>query len=144
VAQAQSEENVKVERATRLFEALFTFFKQDPKGVIGLVHEIADGIVDTIIENEELRKELGYSAGQLKVLAHLFWYHDDKNVVQRAIADSENLEDIMDAISQLAKAYSMLKDGGTTTEEIKKLIDSGTSALYKVIEFIMSTADCDP
>jgi hypothetical protein len=140
----EKEENVNTERAIGLFKALSTFFKQDPKGVIDLVHEIAEGIVDTVTGNGELSKELGFSAGQLKLLSHLFWYHDDKSAVQHAIADPENLENIIDAIAQLAEAYNMLKTDGSSIGDIKNLIERAVSILYEVVEFMIGTADCDP
>jgi len=140
----EKEENVDVERAVNLFKALSTFSKHNPKGVIGLIHEIAEGIVDVVTGNEELSKELAFSAGQLKLLSHLFWYHDDKSAVQHAIADPEILENVMDALAELAEAYNMLKTDGTSIGDIKSLIEKAVAILYEVVEFIVSSADCDP
>ena len=140
----KQEENVDTEKAVNLFGALSTFFKLDPKGVIGLIHEASEDIVDRVTGSEDLKKELGFSAGQLKLLSHFFWYFDDKNVVQQAIANPENLEDVMDAVTELAEAYKMLNSDGAKISDIESLISRAVANLSKVIEYIIGTADCDP
>jgi len=139
------EENIDVESAVSFFKALYNYFRQNPNGLTVLLHNISENLIDTVIENEEFRKELGFTTGQLKVVSDLFWYHDDEEDIQYALSSSPNLEDVLSAIAKLAWAYSRLKSSTEVIPgDIENLIREGASTLYRIIEYIIKGIDCDP
>jgi hypothetical protein len=139
------EENVDVERATSFFRALYNYFKQNPKSITVVLRDISENLIDTIIENGELRKDLGFTAGQLKVVSDLFWYHDDEEIIQQTLINSPNLEDIMNSIAQLATAYTILESNTEIIPgDIENLIKDSASTLYRIIEYIITDTGSDP
>jgi len=139
------EENIDVEQATSFFKALYSYFRQNPNGLTVLLHNISENLIDTVIENEEFRKELGFTTGQLKVASDLFWYHDDEEDIQYALSSSPNLEDTLSAIAKLAWAYSRLKSSTEVIPaDVEDLIREAASTLYRIIEYIIKDIDCDP
>lgn len=134
-----------MKRATRLFEALSDYFRQNPKEVSDLMHEIVNSLINEIINNVEYKKELGYPAGKLEILSNLIWYHDKEDVIQKKLTEPDTLEDVLNAISKLAEAFSFLKSGRSTAEAIEDLINDAVLILYKIVESTISnTSDDDP
>jgi hypothetical protein len=135
----EKEENVNTERAVEFFGALFDYFKENPKTATGLLHILADDVINTIIGNEELRKELGFQAGRLEITSSFIWYHDDSDAIQEKLANPDTLNDVMDAIAKLARAYSKLKGGETVSlQYIQDLIKGAASNLYEILVSIIS------
>jgi hypothetical protein len=61
------------------------------------------------------------------------------------LAEPEVLSDLMDTIAQLAKAYYTIRSKeNTPLEGIENLIDGATSTLYRIVNYIISSADDDP
>jgi len=138
------EENVDVEQAVSFFKALYNYFRQNPNGLTVLLHNISENLIDTVIENEEFRKELGFTTGQLKVVSDLFWYHDDEEDIQYALSSSPNLEDTLSAIASLAWAYNRLKSSTEVIPgDVEDLIREAASTLYRIIEYIIKDIDYD-
>ena len=139
------EENVDVEQAVSFFRGLLAYFKQNPRGLTALLHNVSENLISEIIENGELSKMLGYVAGQLNVISDLIWNYDNEEVVQHALTNSPNLEDVLSAIAHLAWAYARLE---SSTEiipgDIENLIKESASTLYRIIEYIIKDIDCDP
>ena len=139
------EENVDVERAVGFFRALHHYFRANPKAMTSVLHTLSENLIDTITVSEDLNKHLGYAAGQLRVLADLIWYHDDEEAIQHLITNSPNLEDIMNAITHLAWAYSKLKnDKSVIPGEIENLMEDAINTLYRIIEYIVTDTGSDP
>ena len=138
-------EEINVERAVSFFEALLKYFRRYPKALTGVLHGISENLADTIIENGELRKELGVDAGQLKVLSDLIWDHDDNEVIQQIITSSPNLEDLMGVITLLATAYDKLESGeNILLGEISDTIKEANATLYRIIELMIREENEDP
>jgi hypothetical protein len=139
------EENVDVELATSFFKAMLAYFKQNPKGLTVLLHNISENLINEIIENGELSKMLGYTAGQLNVVSDLIWNHDDEEIIQHALTNSPNLEDILSAIARLAWAYSRLVSSTEVIPgDIEGLIKEAASTLYRIIEHVITDTGSDP
>jgi len=139
------EEYVDVELATSFFKAMLAYFKQNPKGLTVLLHNVSENLISEIIENEELSKMLGYTAGQLNVVSDLIWNHDDEEVIQQALTNSPNLEDILSAIARLAWAYSRLVSNTEVIPgDIENLIKEAGATLYRIIEYVIKDIDSDP
>jgi len=139
------EENVDVEGALSFFRALYSYFKVNPKAMSSVLHNVSENLIDTITTSEDLRKHLGFAAGQLRVVSSLIWDHDDKEVVQIALTNSPNLEEVMGAIAELARAYNRLKSGESVIiGEIENLIENAANTLYRIIEYIVTDTGSDP
>ena len=139
------EENIDVEQAVSFFKALYGYFKQNPKGLTALLHNVSENLNDIIIENGELSKMLGYAAGQLNVVTDLIWNHDNEEIIQHALTNSPNLEDTLNAIAHLAWAYARLESNTEIIPgDIENLIKESASTLYRIIEYIIKDIDCDP
>jgi hypothetical protein len=122
------EENVDVDMAVGFFRALYNYFKANPKTMTSLIHNVSENLIDAIAVNGDLRKDLGFVAGQLRVVSSLIWDHDDKEVVQIALTNSPNLEEVMGAIAELARAYNRLKSSESVIiGEIENLIENAAS-----------------
>jgi len=139
------EENVDVEMAVGFFRALHHYFRANPKAMTSVLHTLSENLIDTVTVSEDLRKHLGFAAGQLRVVSDLLWYHDDEEVIQHLITNSPNLEDIMNAITRLAWAYSKLKSDKTVIlGEIENLIEDAVNTLYRIIEYVVTDTGSDP
>jgi len=139
------EENVDVDMAVGFFRALHHYFRANPKAMTSVLHTLSENLIDTITVSEDLKKHLGYAVGQLKVLANLIWYHDDEEVIQHLITNSPILEDIMNAITRLAWAYSKLEnDKGVILGEVENLIEDAANTLYRIVEYIVTDTGSDP
>ena len=138
----EKEENVDVERAVKFFQALSDFSKQNPGAITDLLYDIAGALDDMITVKDELGKRLGHHAGELKVLTRLIWNHHENEAVQQLLAETEVLEDLMDAIAQLAKAYYIIRSNeNAPLEDVENLIDGATSTLYRIVDYIISDDD---
>ena len=136
------EDKVRKDRALRFLDALTDYYRLRPKLVLGLIHDIANDLVDTVNAKEDLKKELGYFVGQFKILANMLWYHDNLNIVQKAIANSQTLEDIIEAIILSAQAYIMLHGNEpANVSYLANLLDDASASLYRFIENILLDAD---
>ena len=143
VSQAEEkEENVDVERAVKFFQALSDFSKQNPGAITELLYDVVNALDDVIIVKDELGKELGHRAGELKALMRLIWNHHKFEAVQQMLAETEVLSDLMDTIAKLAKAYYMIRSNeNAPLEDVKNLIDDATSTLYRIVDYIISDDD---
>ena len=137
----EQEEKEKVDRAVGFSTALSGYFRQRPIEAIVFLHDIVDGLADTIKGSEDLRRDLGYFIGQLEILSYVLWTYDHLNVVQKMVADPDTHEDIIGAIMRSAKAYYMLHSGEPIAiSDVAYLIDKATSSLYKVIASLIIEA----
>jgi len=144
VSQAEEkEENVDVERAVKFFQALSDFSKQNPGAITELLYDVVNALDDVIIVKDELGKELGHRAGELKALMRLIWNHHKFEAVQQMLAETEVLSDLMDTIAKLAKAYYIINENAPL-EGVKNLIDDATSTLYRVVDYIIYSVVDDP
>ena len=139
----EKEENVDVERAVKFFQALSDFSKQNPGPITELLYDVVSALDDVIIAKDELGKELGHHAGELKALMRFIWNHHKIEAVQQMLAETEVLSDLMDTIAKLAKAYYIINENAPL-EGVKNLIDEATSALYRIVDYIMYSAVDDP
>ena len=139
----EKEENIDVERAVKFFQALSDFSKQSPGPITELLYDVVNALDDMIIVKDELGKELGHQAGELKALMRLIWNHHKSEAVQQMLAETEVLSDLMDAIAKLAKAYYIINENAPL-EGVKNLIDDATSTLYRIVDYIMYSAVDDP
>ncbi len=139
----EKEENVDVERAVKFFQALSDFSKQNPGPITELLYDVANALDDIIIAKDELEKELGHRAGELKALVRLIWNHHKFEAVQQMLAETEVLSDLMDIIAKLAKAYYIINENAPL-EGAKNLIDDATSTLYRVVDYIIYSVVDDP
>jgi len=138
----EKEENVDVERAVKFFQALSDFSKQNPGAITELLYDVVNALDDVIIVKDELGKELGHRAGELKALMRLIWNHHENEAVQQMLAEAEVLSDLMDTIAQLAKAYYMIRSNeNAPLEDVENLIDGATSTLYRIVDYIISDDD---
>ena len=141
----KKEEGIDIERAARFFGALKDYFRQNPKGLTVVLHNISVNLVDTINGNGEFREDLGYIAGQLEVVSDLIWNHDDNEVIQQALTSPSNLEDIMNALALLATAYSKLTSNtDIILGDIENIIRDAATTLYRIIEYIITDVGNDP
>jgi hypothetical protein len=141
----EKEENVDVERAVRFFQALSDFSKQNPGPITELLYDVVNALDDMIIVKDELGKELGHQAGELKALMRLIWNHHKSEAIQQMLAETEVLSDLMDTIAKLAKAYYMIRSNeNAPLEDVENLIDGATSTLYRIVDYIMYSAVDDP
>jgi len=141
----EKEENVDVERAVKFFQALSDFSKQSPGPITELLYDVVNALDDMIIVKDELGKELGHHAGELKALMRIIWNHHKFEAVQQMLAETEVLSDLMDTIAKLAKAYYMIRSNeNAPLEGVKDLIDDATSTLYRIVDYIMYSAVDDP
>jgi hypothetical protein len=141
----EKEENIDVERAVKFFQALFDFSMLNPLPITELLYDVVGALDDMIIVKDELGKRLGHHAGELKVLTRLIWDHHTSEAVQQMLAEPEVLSDLMDTIAQLAEAYYTIRiKENTPLEGIENLIDGATSTLYRIVNYMMSSADDDP
>ena len=144
VSQAEEkEENVDVERAVKFFQALSDFSKQNPGPITELLYDVVNALDDMIIVKDELVKELGHRAGELKALMRLIWNHHKSEAIQQMLAETEVLSDLMDTIAKLAKAYYIINENAPL-EGVKNLIDDATSTLYRIVDYIMYSTVDDP
>jgi len=139
----EKEENIDVERAVKFFQALSDFSKQSPGPITELLYDVVNALDDMIIVKDELGKELGHQAGELKALMRLIWNHHKSEAIQQMLAETEVLSDLMDAIAKLAKAYYIINENAPL-EGVKNLIDDATSTLYRIVDYIMYSAVDDP
>ncbi len=136
------EDKVRTDRALRFLDALTDYYRLRPTLILALIHDIANDLVDTINAKEDLKKELGYYVGQFKIMANMLWYHDKLNVIQKAIANPQYLEDLIEAIIQSARAYSMLhSDEPITLSDVANLIDDASTNLYRFLENALLDVD---
>jgi hypothetical protein len=141
----KKEEGIDIERAASFFGALQEYFKRNPKGLTNVLHNVAENLIDTINGNEELKKLIGYSVGQLEVVVSLLWNNDDAEVVQQMLVSSPYLEDTIDTIALLASAYNKLvSNTDIIPGEIEGIINDCAQRLYKIIERIITDVDNDP
>jgi hypothetical protein len=139
------EENINVEGAVSFFKALYEYFRQNPKTVATILHIISGNLIDTIVLDGQLRKELGFAAGQLRVVSDLIWNYDDDETIQHLISHSPNLEQLMAAITELAEAYNRLRsDTNTTPGGIEDLIKNAAATLYSIIAYAITDTGSDP
>jgi hypothetical protein len=139
------EDKVRTDRAVRLLDALTDYFRLRPTLILALIHDIANDLVDTINDKEDLKKELGYFVGQFKIMSDTLWYHDRLNIIQKAIANSQTLEDLTEAIIQSARAYYMLhSDEPIAISDVANLIDNASTRLYRFLEDVLFDADSKP
>jgi len=139
------EENINVEGAVSFFKALYEYFRQNPKAMTGVLHTLSENLIDTIVLDGELRKELGFAAGQLRVVSDLIWNYDDDETIQHLISHSPNLEQLMAAITELAEAYNRLRsDTKTTPGGIEDLIKNAATTLYSIIAHAITDMGSDP
>jgi len=144
VSQAEEkEENVDVERAVKFFQALSDFSKQNPGPITELLYDVVNALGDVIIVKDELGKELGHRAGELRALMRLIWNHHKFEAVQQMLAETGVLSDLMDIIAKLAKAYYIINENAPL-EGVKNLIDDATSTLYRVVDYIIYSVVDDP
>jgi hypothetical protein len=136
------EEKERTERALKFYEALSGYFKLKPVETVILLHDIVNGLADTINGSEDLRRDLGYFAGQLKVLTQVLWINDHLSVIQKMVANPGTHENIIEAITRSAKAYYMLHSGEPIAiVDVAHLIESAASHLFKVIGDITNIAN---
>jgi hypothetical protein len=139
------EDKVRTDRAVRLLDALSDYFRLRPTLILALIHDIANDLVDTINAKEDLKKELGYYVGQFKIMSNTLWYHDKLNIVQKAVANPQYLEDLIEAVIQSARAYSMLhSDEPISISDVANLIDDASTGLYRFLENVLLDADNKP
>jgi len=139
---AEQEDKVRRDRALRFFDALTDYYRLRPKLVLGLIHDISNDLVDTVNAKEDLKKELGFFVGEFKILANMLWYHDNLNIIQKAIANSQTLEDITEAIILSAQALITLhRNEPVNISYLANLIDDASSSLYRFLENILIDAD---
>ena len=139
------EDKVRKDRALRFFDALTDYYRLRPKLVLGLIHDIANDLVDTVNAKEDLKKELGFFVGEFKILANMLWYHDNLNVVQRAVTNPQTLEDIIEAIILSTQAYIMLHSNEPTNiSYLANLLDDASASLYRFLENILLDTDNKP
>jgi hypothetical protein len=138
-------EGIDIERAANFFGGLQKYFRQNPKALSALLHNIIENVIDAINANEELRKHVGFAAGQLEVLTDIIWTYDSEESIQRALASSSNLEDIMDVIAILAKTYvKITSNTDIIPGEIENIIKDATTTLYQIIEYIIKDVSNGP
>jgi hypothetical protein len=136
------EDKERKDRAVRLLDALTDYYRLRPSLVLALIHDIANDLVDTINAKEDFKKELGYYVGQFKIMSDMLWYHDRLNVIQKAIANPQYLEDLIEAIIQSARAYSMLhSDEPITLSDVANLIEDASTSLYRFLENALLDVD---
>jgi hypothetical protein len=136
------EDKERKDRAVRLLDALTDYYRLRPSLVLALIHDIANDLVDTINAKEDFKKELGYYVGQFKIMSDMLWYHDRLNVIQKAIANPQYLEDLIEAIIQSARAYSMLhSDEPITLSDVANLIEDASTSLYRFLEYALLDVD---
>jgi len=136
------EDKVRKDRALRFLDALTDYYRLRPTLILSLIHDIANDLVDTIEAKEDLKRDLGLFVGEFKILANMLWYHDKLNIIQKAIANSQTLEDLTEAIIQSARACSMLhSDEPIAISDVANLIDNASTSLYRFLENVLLDAD---
>jgi hypothetical protein len=139
---SEQEEKEKAKGAVGFSTALSGYFRQRPMEAIVLLHDIVNDLVDTVNSAEDLRRDLGYFVGQLKILTYLIWTYDHLHIVHKMVADPDTHEDIIEAIARSAKAYHLLHSGEPIAiVDVAYLIDNATSNLFKVIATIVNEAN---
>jgi len=139
------EEEIDIERAANFFGGLQKYFRQNPKALSALLHNIIENVIDAVNANEELRKNMCFAAGQLEILSNIIWTYDSEESIQRALTSSSNLEDIMDVIAILAKVYvKITSNTDIIPGEIENIIKDATTTLYQIIEYIIKDVSNDP
>jgi len=136
----EKQEDRNVERALSFLRGLSSYFEENPHRVIDLLHELAEDLMETVGYTD-----LGIAIGQVRALTQLLWATDSRRVVQRAVSDPEGLADIIEALTQLATAYNLLKNNKAEDSYIRDLINKAVEALKDALRGVIAFANyCDP